>query len=376
MEVMLVLHMNKGEGETSYAKNSTVQRKIISLANSITEEAVVGILCNNFPDSLGIADLGCSSGPNTLTVISEIIDIVRATSFRLDRPIPEFRVSLNDLPSNDFNEVFKSLPEFYNKLKREKGGGFNRCFISGVPGSFYGRLFPNKSLHFVHSSSSLHWLSQVPPALDSKARTHLNRGKLYISKTSPHCVLEAYLSQFEKDLFLFLKSRSEEMVPGGRMVLSFMGRRSVDPSAEESCYHWELLAQALMSMASEGLVEEEKIDSFNVPYYAPCPEELKSVVKTEGSFVVDRLETFEIDWDGGVLSNSISEARKTDLETFSSGQRVAKTIRAVVEPMLESHFGKQIMDDLFYRYSAIVDDYLSENRTKYIILVVSFTKKG
>ena len=126
----------------------------------------------------------------------------------------------------------------------------------------------------------------------------------------------------------------------------------------------------------QGLVEEEKIDSFNVPYYAPCPEELKSVVKTEGSFVVDRLESFEIDWDGGVSSNSISEAHKTDLETFSSGQRVAKTIRAVVESMLESHFGKQIMDDLFYRYSAIVDDHLSKNRTKYINLVVSFTKKG
>ena len=122
---------------------------------------MVGILCNNFPDSLGIADLGCSSGPNTLTVICDIIDIVHATSFRLGRPIPEFRVSLNDLPGNDFNDLFKSLPEFYNKLKREKGGGFDRCFIAGVPGSFYGRLFPNKSLHFVHSSSSLHWLSQV-----------------------------------------------------------------------------------------------------------------------------------------------------------------------------------------------------------------------
>ena len=95
---------------------------------------------------------------------------------------------------------------------------------------------------------------QVTSALNSKARTPLKRGKLYISKTSPLCVLDAYLSQFEKDLFLFLKSRSEEMVHGGRMVLSFMGRRSVDTSADESCYQWELLARALMSMALEVLV--------------------------------------------------------------------------------------------------------------------------
>ncbi|CAA3032622.1 SAM dependent carboxyl methyltransferase, partial [Olea europaea subsp. europaea] len=42
----------------------------------------------------------------------------------------------------------------------EKNIGPEGCFISCVPGSFYGRLFPKKSLHFVHSSSSLHWLSQ------------------------------------------------------------------------------------------------------------------------------------------------------------------------------------------------------------------------
>ena len=35
------------------------------------------------------------------------------------------------------------------------------------------------------------------------------------------------------------------------MVLSFMGRRSPDPAADESCYQFELLARALMSMVSE-----------------------------------------------------------------------------------------------------------------------------
>ena len=127
----------------------------------MVEEAVVDILCKNFPESMGIADLGCSSGSNTLTVIWEIINIVCATSRQTGRSVPELRVSLNDLPGNDFNVLFLSLPAFYNKLKEEKCTGLERCFISGMPGSFYGRLFPSKSIHFVHSSSSLHWLSQV-----------------------------------------------------------------------------------------------------------------------------------------------------------------------------------------------------------------------
>ncbi|XAR61730.1 Jasmonate O-methyltransferase [Bertholletia excelsa] len=352
MEVMQVCHMNKGNGETSYAKNSILQRKLIDISNSIMEEAIVAMLSNNFPDSMGIADLGCSSGPNTLKVISEIIDIVGDTSRCLGRQWPELRVSLNDLPGNDFNHIFVSLPEFYERLKmKERGGGFaGNCFISGVPGSFYGRLFPSKSMQIVHSSSSLHWLSQAPPTLTSKADVVLNKGKLYISKTSPSCVAEAYASQFQEDFCLFLRSRAEEMVAGGRMVLSFTGRKTLDPAVLQSCGHWELLAQAFMSMVSQ-------------------PGEVKMAVETEGSFTVDRLEAFEVDWDGGVAATNA-------VESESSGQRVAKTIRAVVEPMLESHFGGHVMDDLFRIYGDIVDSYMSKSRLKFIDLMVCLSRKN
>ncbi|KAL9172653.1 hypothetical protein ABFS82_03G061900 [Erythranthe guttata] len=241
MEVTQILHMNKGEGETSYAKNCTVQREIITLANSIMEEAVAESVQNTLPQSMGIADLGCSSGPNTLMAVSKIIDTVCKTSSGIvGSTLPELRVSLNDLPGNDFNEVFMSLPGFYETLRKEKGIGPEGCFVSGIPGSFYGRLFARNSMHFVHSSSSLHWLSQVPPSLD------MNKGKIYISKTSPPCVVKAYVSQFEKDFFLFLRSRAHEMVAGGRMLLSFMGHISPEASTEVGSHQWELLAQLLL----------------------------------------------------------------------------------------------------------------------------------
>ncbi|OMO75217.1 SAM dependent carboxyl methyltransferase [Corchorus olitorius] len=289
MEVFEVLHMNKGNGETSYAKNSTVQSKIISVGKPIMEEAVLELSCNsNVIESMGIADLGCSSGPNTLSVISEIMDM-------------------------------------------------------------------------------------VPPGLESNAMTPLNKGKIYISKSSPQSVLDAYALQFQKNFSVFIKSRSQELVPGGRMVLSFMGRKSFDPTSDESCYQWELLAQAIMSMVEEGLIEEEKLDSFNAPYYAPSAEEIKVEIQKEGSFVIDRLEAFEIDWDGGAVSDVHTAQGKLMI-----GQRVAKTIRAVVESMLESHFaiGPDLMDDLFCRYADIVGNHLSKTRTKYIDFVISLIKKG
>jgi jasmonate O-methyltransferase len=87
--------------------------------------------------------------------------------------------------------------------------------------------------------------------LEDERGRGLNKGKIYISKSSSNCVLEAYLQQFQNDFSQFLMSRSQEMVNGGHMVLSFMGRKSMDPTSANCCYQWELLAHALMTMVSE-----------------------------------------------------------------------------------------------------------------------------
>jgi hypothetical protein len=38
------------------------------------------------------------------------------------------------------------------------------------------------------------------------------------------------------------------------------------------------------------LIEEETVDSFNMPMFCPCPEEVSSEVAREGSFEIQRLE--------------------------------------------------------------------------------------
>lgn len=132
------------------------------MVKHITLETLEQVYLALEPKSIGIADLGCSSGPNTLSIIKDIIETVESASSSNLCPVQEFRVYLNDLPTNDFNSVFKSLPDFFRELKKETA---TRCpydlFIAGYPGSFYGRLFPNNCLHFVYSSYSLHWLSKV-----------------------------------------------------------------------------------------------------------------------------------------------------------------------------------------------------------------------
>ncbi|KAF6141074.1 hypothetical protein GIB67_006519 [Kingdonia uniflora] len=162
MEVLQVPNMKGGNGDTSYANNSLIQRKIVSIRKSVRDETMLDLLStSSIHKSLSIANLGCSSGPNTFMVVSDLMDIVHSKYSSLGYQTTEYLVYLNDLLGNDFKSVFTSLQGFHGNLKESIGDKFGQCFIFEVPRSFYGRLFPSKSLHFVHSSCSVHWLSLV-----------------------------------------------------------------------------------------------------------------------------------------------------------------------------------------------------------------------
>ncbi|XP_050206759.1 salicylate carboxymethyltransferase-like [Mercurialis annua] len=363
MEVVQVLHMNGGNGKTSYAQNSLLQRKVISKSKAAIKEAMTNFYNKSSQNTIAIADFGCSSGPNTLFAVSEIIETVEKICKDLDRQSPEYHVFLNDLANNDFNTVFKYLlPDFQTKMKEYTK---EQCFISGTPGSFHGRLFPTNTLHFAYSSSSLHWLSQVPRGLES------NKRNIYINRTSPPNVFKAYCGQFQKDFSMFLECRSKEMISGGRMVLTFLGRRSTDPCSKECCYFWELLAMALNQLVSEGTIDEDKFNSFNIPFYTPSPYEVKCEVDKQGSFTIDKLEIYEHNWNECLNEFDSSEATK------DVGYIFANFIRSGMEPLIINHFGFQeaVIDEVFNRYSSIVNDCMAKEKNEFVYFILSITKK-
>ena len=69
-----------------------------------------------------MADMGCSSGPNTFLPIWEVIEAIDETCRKLNRKPPILQVFLNDLPRNDLNSIFRSLPGFHKKLEEGMGG--------------------------------------------------------------------------------------------------------------------------------------------------------------------------------------------------------------------------------------------------------------
>lgn len=109
----------------------------------------------------------------------------------------------------------------------------------------------------------------------------------------------------------------------------------------------------------QGLVDEEKLNSFNLPIYAPSLKEVKMLVEKEGSFSINVLEVFTHDF-----SEFVKEAKV-----------ITNTMRAVVESLLASHFGRGIIiDEVFNKYEEMVTEFITEFKKEEFINMVSLTK--
>ncbi|CAL5037797.1 unnamed protein product [Urochloa decumbens] len=366
MELPHYLHMVAGEGEDSYAKNSRLQEKAMVEIRPVLEKVVTDVYTGLCPrTTMVVADLGCSSGPNALRFVSDVIRVTGDCCGRSRGDPPELQFFLNDMPGNDFNSLFQSLAQRSKKMAMAVPH-----YVVGLPGSFYTRLFPSRSVHFFHSSYSLMWLSQLPAELQVNSKMHLNEGNIYLTMTTPPSVVRMYQEQFRKDFMLFLKLRSKELVFGGQMLLTLLGRKNKSVFHGDLNHVYGLLGQALQSLVLEGMVEKERLDSFNLPIYGPSVDEVKAVVKQSELYDINHLQLFESNWDpyDDLEGESVGDP-------IQSGINVAKCLRAVMEPLFATHFGEYILDELFERYALNVAKHLEREKTKYSVIVVSLRKK-
>lgn len=196
-------------------------------------------------NTIRVADLGCSTGPNTFVTMQNILEAMQqkyrsqCNAHDDHQTMPEFQVFFNDLVLNDFNTLFTSLP-------KDK-----QYFAAGVPGSFHGRLFPESSIHLVHTSHSLHWLSELPEELQDKDSPAWNKGRIHYT-SAPNEVVDAYMSQFAKEMDNFLEARAKELVPGGMMVMILTGTIKGRPHSETAPgMMYNAISSSLMDMEKE-----------------------------------------------------------------------------------------------------------------------------
>ncbi|CAK8579059.1 unnamed protein product [Lathyrus sativus] len=87
--------------------------------------------------------------------------------------------------------------------------------------------------------------------------------------------------------------------------------------------------------------------------------------------MVDSYEAYEVDWDDGTNLQSDYYLSLTS----TRGERFSRALKAVVESIIEFHFGNHIMDELFGRYAILVEDHLSKARATFINWIISLVKK-
>lgn len=348
------------------------QKKAILENRPLLQKAVAEVYTSLSPVStMVVADLGCSSGPNALLIVDEVIGMISGYKQKAnERGAVELQFFLNDLPSNDFNLVFQSLDQFHSVTRKEEATP--PYYVAGLPGSFYTRLFPSQSVHLFHSSYSLHWLSKVPDELSSGR--YENEGNIHIGRTTPPSLTNLFKEQFQIDFELFLALRSKELMSGGRMLLTFLGRKSEEMLMHgESGTMWELLSESLRSLVLKGLVEKEKLDSFNLPLYAPSMEEVKAAINRTGLFDIEHMGVIGLNWGRDPQDDDPDDDHVVP-DPASSGKNLSMTTRSVLEPLMAGNFREGIMDELFAVYAALVAKHLENRNTKYPSIVVCLKK--
>ncbi|XP_049348604.1 loganic acid O-methyltransferase-like [Solanum verrucosum] len=344
--------MNAGDGVYSYSKNSHLQKEMIDGAKEMVRHAIIRKLnikiILSFPNTLRIAELGCSVGPNTFSAIQYNVEALKDKYLlyqdqviNFTNNIPEFQIFFNDHVTNDFNILFQSLP-------------FDRSYYAyGIPGSFYGRLFPSRSMHFVHSSSVINWLSKIPKELVDEKSPAWNKGLIHYVGASNVEVVNAYFAQFEKDMEIFFNVRAEEIVQEGMMVLitTFSGYMRL----------MRFFGSSLMDLVNKGKLDESLVDSFNLPMYFPSVEDMTKVVEKNDCFSIEKIElTYP-------QSKLVDEADAKTLMIY----------RAVLG-LLINHFGSEIAKEACERTilkSEEISAWMKANYEKSCQLFVALKRK-
>ncbi|XP_057529527.1 indole-3-acetate O-methyltransferase 1 [Amaranthus tricolor] len=349
MKLENMLCMRGGNDQTSYANNSQAQAQHAKSMLHLLKEALERVQLGPPSMPFVVVDLGCSCGSNTIYIVDVIVNHMAKRYESLGYEPPEFSVFFSDLPSNDFNTLFQLLPNYY-AYDGQDGGTMEDClaadkhrsyFAAGVPGTFYRRLFPARSIDVFHSAFSLHWLSQVPESvLDKRSRVY-NKGKIFIHGANKG-IANAYKKQFQTDLAGFLRARSVELKGGGSMFLVCLGRTSVDPTDQGGAgllfgTHFQ---DAWNDLVQEGLITSDKRDNFNIPVYAPSLQDFKEVVEANGSFAINKLEVFR---GGSPLVVSHPE------DETEIGQAFANSCRSVCGVLVDAHIGNRLSAELFQK---------------------------
>ncbi|KAF3181918.1 hypothetical protein TWF788_006379 [Orbilia oligospora] len=199
-----------------------------------------------------ILDYGCSQGLNSIAMMQRI----------LGRLAPSSTVSLvfEDLPSNEFTSLIKLLPGLCTSNPELK------IYPSLIPRSFYESIIAPGTVDIGFTSSTIHWLKEMPilkPSNETVAEYYEKR----TLRNSPAA---------KEDFRNFLTLRSQEIKKGGYLIIACFGsftEEEIKKYKDALIIRHRCLFQAAEVLANNGRLPSKAVARINMPIYDRSEEE-------------------------------------------------------------------------------------------------------
>jgi len=316
-----------------YDAHSEYQRSVAETGAALIDRCVAATTLPDEGESYIVADYGCSTGANSIKMVSRALSAVRTR-----QPGIAAAALHNDVPTNDFNQLFANLvttPDSYLELDPPV-----LPLVSAA--SFFQVAAPIGSVRLGLSFSAAHWLSTQPDVVvpggfyfaDAMGDTH-----------------ETLARQAARDWATFLRARSEELAPGGRLLVQMVGTNDAGQVTARRLLH--AMAEVGEAMAAEGLIDHDAIDRYILPVYARTAVEAEQPLHDDASlaaaFTVDEISVDPV-------PNPYLDTWQQDGNVVAYARNYAAFVRGFTESNLRLHlFGAAedgVADEYFSRLEA------------------------
>jgi len=199
-------------GRGFYNLHSAPQWAAIDYVLPRLEDALASMTLPPTPNTITLADFGCSEGKNSIAAMQRLLPVLRR---RTTRPLATVH---SDLATNDFSELFVNL-----RPDGRSAFPIDNVYSGAVAGSMYDQLLPPASICVATTFNAIGYFSRRPlerlPGFILPNGPSPKRNTGTVSKEER----AVFAQQAADDVSAFLRARAVELVPGGKLLLEVFG---------------------------------------------------------------------------------------------------------------------------------------------------------
>jgi indole-3-acetate O-methyltransferase len=349
------LHAPVGkDGEGDYTASTKGCFDVIDAATPAVLQAVDCIPGISTSRPFAVADYGTADAGTSLGLMQKI---VQASRNRVGQDL-EILIHYEDQKDNEWKSVFnhalgyKTVTDAYGNELQSPVANNEGVFVSACGVGFHDQAFPSGTIDLGVSFTAMHWLSRGPGSLIGQPLLH--------AAQCEDGEAEAERRQAEQDWLSILKARSNELRPGGRLVIAnfckskqgyFLG------NTDKGANMWESFQKSWDRLADEGLINEEERLGISFPsYYRSSEEIVTGVESVDGLKVVECVERvvrcpYREAWTNGSSNRSAREHAEWYVPTTRTWSE--STFKSALQPNRNKD---EIMRKFWNNYVDLVEE--------------------